>query len=329
MKIAVIGSGSWGTAMAILLAKKDYDIYLWAWQQEETDRLNLHRENREFLPGISLPQNIVCSHDMEFCVKDADLIITAVPSIATRSTAKQLGAVVAEGQKILNISKGLEEETLLRLSQVYKSEIPQAIVSVMSGPSHAEEVSKGLPTTNVVASDKLETSEWIQEVIMNEVFRIYTSDDITGVELGGALKNVIAIAAGACDGMGLGDNTKAMLITRGLAEMQRLGVALGADERTFSGLAGIGDLVVTCTSRHSRNNRFGNLVGKGVSCQEALEQVGTGEGYYATLMAYELSLKTGVELPIISECYGILYEGKPVANVVNNLMTRPKHAEIL
>ena len=224
MKIAVIGSGSWGTAMAILLAKKGYDINLWSWQQEETDRLNLHRENREFLPGIPFPENIVCSHDMGACVQDADLIITAVPSIATRTTAKQLGTVVKEGQKILNISKGLEEGTLFRLSQVYKQEIPQATVSVMSGPSHAEEVSRDLPTTNVVASENPETANWIQEVIMNDVFRIYTSDDITGVELGGALKNVIALCAGICDGLGYGDNTKAALMTRGIAEIKRLGV---------------------------------------------------------------------------------------------------------
>lgn len=328
MKIAVIGSGSWGTAMAILLAGKKYDIYLWSWQQEETDRLNLYRENKEFLPGVQLPDNIVCSHDMGFCVKDADIIITAVPSIATRTTARQLGKFVAEGQKILNISKGLEEETLLRLSEVYKSEIPQASVSVMSGPSHAEEVSRGLPTTNVVASDDIETSKWIQSVIMNDVFRIYTSDDIVGVELGGALKNVIALCAGISDGLGFGDNTKAALMTRGLAEIKRLGVALGAKSETFSGLSGMGDLIVTCTSMHSRNRRAGILIGQGKTLEETLKEVHmVVEGVNTASAAYKLAQKMNVTMPITEEACNILYNNKLARDAVYSLMTREGKAE--
>ncbi len=218
MKIAIIGSGSWGTANAVMLAKRGFDIYLWSWIQEETDRLNRDRENKEFLPDIKFPDNITCTHDMALCTKDADLIITAAPSPATRTTAKQLSPHVAEGQKVINISKGLEEGTLLRLSQVYKEEIPQANISVMSGPSHAEEVSRGLPTTNVVASEDFETARFIQDIMMSDMFRIYTSSDVIGVELGGALKNVVALCAGTSDGLGYGDNTKAALMTRGIHE---------------------------------------------------------------------------------------------------------------
>lgn len=328
MKIAVIGSGSWGTAMAVLLAKKDYNIYLWSWQQEETDRLNKDRENKEFLPGINLPENITCSHDMKQCVDGADLIITAVPSIATRTTAKQLGEVVSEGQRMLNISKGIEDGTLLRLSEVYKEEVPQAIVSVMSGPSHAEEVSKGLPTTNVIASDDMKISESIQDIIMSEEFRVYTSDDIAGVELGGALKNVIALCAGISDGLGYGDNTKAALMTRGMAEIKRLGIALGAKAETFSGLSGMGDLIVTCTSMHSRNRRAGILIGKGKSLDETLKEVHmVVEGVNTARAAFELAKKMNVTMPIVEEACNILYNNKSPREAVYSLMTRDKKAE--
>lgn len=328
MKIAVIGSGSWGTAMAVHLAKKDYDVYLWSWQQEETDRLNLHRENREFLPGVAFSDNIICSHDMQLCVQDADLIITAVPSIATRTTAHQLGKVVSAGQKLLNISKGLEDKSLMRLSEVYMQEVPQASVSVMSGPSHAEEVSRGLPTTNVVASADDKTSKQIQEIVMSEVFRIYTSDDITGVELGGALKNVIALCAGISDGLGYGDNTKAALMTRGLAEIKRLGVALGAKRETFAGLSGVGDLIVTCTSMHSRNRRAGILIGKGNSLEETLKEVHmVVEGVNTAAAALELANKMNVIMPITEEACNILFNGKSPQEAVYTLMTRDKKAE--
>ena len=328
MKIAVIGSGSWGTAMAVHLAKKSYEVYLWSWQQEETDRLNLHRENKEFLPGIAFTDNIICSHDMALCVQGADLIITAVPSIATRTTANALGKVVSKGQKLLNISKGIEDKSLMRLSEVYMQEVPQASVSVMSGPSHAEEVSRGLPTTNVVASADEQTSKEIQEIIMSDVFRIYTSDDIIGVELGGALKNIIALCAGISDGLGFGDNTKAALMTRGLAEMKRLGVALGAKSDTFAGLSGVGDLIVTCTSMHSRNRRAGILIGEGKSLEETLKEVHmVVEGVNTASAAFDLANKMNVTMPITEEACNILFKNKSPREAVHSLMTRDKKAE--
>lgn len=328
MKVAVIGSGGWGTAIAILLAKKGNNVYLWSWIQEETDRLNRDRENKEFLPGVKFPENITCTHDMGECVREAELIITAAPSPATRTTAKQLSPHVADGQKLINISKGLEEGTLLRLSEVYKQEIPQADVSVMSGPSHAEEVSRGLPTTNVVASENIETAKFIQDVFMCDMFRVYTSTDIAGVELGGALKNVIALCAGISDGLGYGDNTKAALMTRGLAEIARLGVAMGARQETFMGLSGVGDLIVTCTSMHSRNRRAGILLGEGKTLQETLDTVHmVVEGVNTATAAYEMAKKYNVEMPIVEEAYNILYNGANAREAVLRLMTREKREE--
>ena len=328
MKIAVIGSGSWGCAAAILLAKKGYDVYLWSWQQEETDRLDRDRENTLVLPGKKFPDNITCSHDMELCSKDADLIVTVVPSPATRTTAKQLAPFVKEGQVLVNLSKGLEDETLLRLSQVYSEEIPQATVAVMSGPSHAEEVSEFMPTTNVVASSNINVCRYIQNIFMTDNFRVYTGSDIIGTELGGALKNVIALCAGICDGVGYGDNTRAALMTRGLAEMIRLGVAMGADAETFSGLSGIGDLIVTCTSMHSRNHRAGILLGKGYTLEETLDEVKmVVEGVNTIRAAYNLSKKYDVSMPITAESYKILFEKKDPKQAVIDLMTRSKTSE--
>ncbi len=328
MKISVIGSGSWGTAVAVLLANKGYDVYLWSWQQEETDRLNSDRENKRYLPEIKFPENIICSHDMGACVNGAELIVTAVPSPATRTVAKQLSKVVADGQKIVNISKGLEEGSLLRLSEVYSEEIPQARFAAMSGPSHAEEVSRRLPTMNVVASDDIELAREVQNIFMDEVFRVYTDTDVVGVELGGSLKNVIALCAGICDGLGYGDNTKAALITRGLAEISRLGVAMGAEEKTFMGLSGIGDLIVTCTSMHSRNRRAGILLGKGKSLQETLDEVQmVVEGVNTAKAAYQLSKKFNVEMPIVEEANNILYNGSNPREAVIRLMTREKREE--
>lgn len=328
MKIAVIGSGGWGTAISILLANKGNSVYLWSWIQEETDRLNRDRENKEFLPGVKFPENITCSHDMGECVNGAELIITAAPSPATRATAKQLSAHVAKGQKLINISKGLEEKTLMRLSEVYKEEIPQAEVSVMSGPSHAEEVSRGLPTTNVVASENIETAAFIQDIFMDDMFRVYTSTDVAGVELGGALKNVIALCAGISDGLGYGDNTKAALMTRGLAEIARLGVAMGAKQETFMGLSGVGDLIVTCTSMHSRNRRAGILLGEGRTLQETLDTVHmVVEGVNTAKAAYKMAEKYGVSMPIVEEANNILYNGANAREAVLRLMTREKREE--
>lgn len=328
MKIAVIGSGSWGTAMAVMLASRGHDIFLWSWIQEETDRLARDRENKEFLPNIKFPDTIYCTHNMRECTENAELIITAAPSPATRTTAKQLAPFVSEGQKIVNISKGLEEGTLLRLSEVYAEEIPQAVISVMSGPSHAEEVSRGLPTTNVVASDSIETAKTIQDIFMGDMFRVYTSTDIAGVELGGALKNVIALCAGISDGLGYGDNTKAALMTRGLAEIARLGTAMGAKQETFMGLSGVGDLIVTCTSMHSRNRRAGILLGEGKTLQETLDAVHmVVEGVNTATAAYELAEKYNVTMPIVTEAYNILFNGTNAREAVLNLMTREKREE--
>lgn len=328
MKIAVIGSGSWGCAIAILLANKGNTVYLWSWQQSETDRLSADRENKEVLPGAHFPDNIVCTHDMGNCTDGAALVVTVAPSPATRSTARELSGHIADGQILMNLSKGLEESTLMRLSQVYAQEIPQAKIAVMSGPSHAEEVSQGLPTTNVIASDDPKTAEFIQNIFMDRVFRVYTGDDVTGVELGGALKNVIALCSGISDGMGYGDNTRAALMTRGIAEIKRLGVAMGAKPETFAGLSGIGDLIVTCTSVHSRNHRAGILLGQGKSLDEALAEVHmVVEGVNTARAAYKLSKKYGVSMPITEEAYKVLFEGKNPHDAVNDLMTRSKSQE--
>lgn len=328
MKIAVIGSGSWGTAATAMLAGYSHKVYLWSWQQAESDKLNLYRENRDFLPGIMLSGNIVCTHDMALAVENAELIVTVAPSPATSATAKQLSPLVKHGQGIVNLSKGLEEGTLLRLSEVYAKEIPQAKIAVMSGPSHAEEVSRGLPTTNVVASDDENFAKFVQDVFMNENFRVYTGSDMIGVELGGALKNVIALCAGISDGLGYGDNTKAALMTRGIAEITRLGVKMGANKDTFSGLSGIGDLIVTCTSMHSRNRRAGILLGQGKSLQETLAEIKmVVEGVNTAKAALELSRKYDVSMPIVFEANEILYNNKDARKAVYSLMTRDKTYE--
>ncbi len=328
MKIAVIGSGSWGTANAVMLAERGYNVFLWSWIQEETDRLCRDRENREFLPGIPFPENITCTHDETLCVDGADLIITAAPSPATRTTAKLLAPHVKAGQRMVNISKGLEEGSLMRLSEVYAEEIPQADISVMSGPSHAEEVSRRLPTTNVIASKSIETAKYIQDIMMSDMFRIYTSDDIIGVEMGGALKNIVALCAGVSDGLGYGDNTKAALMTRGLAEIARLGTAMGANRETFMGLSGLGDLIVTCTSMHSRNRRAGILLGQGKTLGETLKEVHmVVEGVNTAKAAYELAKLYSVEMPIVEEAYDVLFNGASARDSVLKLMTREKRGE--
>ena len=326
MKIAVIGSGSWGTAMALHMASSGNQVYMWSWIQEETDRLNRDRENKEFLPGISFPDNVICTHNMQECIEGAEVVITAVPSPATRTTAKEMSQYVTDGQKLVNISKGLEGE--LRLSQVYKSEIPQAEISVLSGPSHAEEVSRGIPTTVVVASDNEETAKYLQAIFSTDTFRVYTSYDVIGVELGGALKNVIALCAGISDGLGYGDNTKAALITRGISELSRLGVAMGAKASTFAGLSGLGDLIVTGTSTLSRNHTAGELLGKGMKLDEVLKSVHmVVEGVNTATAAYELGKKYGVETPIIEQAYNVLYKNADPKDAVNTLMTRKHKSE--
>lgn len=301
------------------------EVTLWSPFEEEVTMLREKRGNERLLSGVTLPEGINITSDIS-CVSGSEITIIATPSTVVRSIAAQL-AQQRDFGIVVNVSKGLEKGSLLRLSQVISEEIPAARVVVLSGPSHAEEVARNIPTSIVSASESVVAAQVVQNVMSNDNLRIYTSDDLVGVELGGALKNVIAIAAGLCDGLGLGDNSKAALITRGLAEMSRLGICMGAKEYTFAGLTGIGDLVVTCTSRHSRNNRFGHKVGSGMPIRQALEEVGTVEGYYAAEMAHALAQKYKIEMPIIDECYAVMYENKDVKAVVNDLMRRPKRSE--
>lgn len=324
-KITVLGSGGWGTALAISAFNCGHNVTLWSPFEDEVAQLNKNRENVKLLPGIKIPDDIEITTDI---TKSENSLITVIacPSVAVRSVAKQLSAVNNHGI-VVNVAKGFEKGSLKRLSQVISEELPNDKIAVLSGPSHAEEVARKIPTSLVATSKSFTAASIVQDVLSSEFLRIYTANDLIGVELGGALKNVIAVCAGVSDGLGLGDNTKAALITRGLAEMANLGVCMGADERTFMGLTGIGDLVVTCTSKHSRNNRFGNKVGSGIPIEQALAEVGTVEGYYATLMAYQLGQNYGVELPIINVCYKVLYENYNAESAVKELMLRPKRKE--
>ncbi len=326
--VAVIGSGGWGTAISTLLVRCGYKVNLWSYFKEEADRLSKDRENKAFLPGVMLDEDISFTSDMEEAVKDVEFIVMVPPSKAVRSVAETLRPFVPKGMVIVNASKGLDQDTLKRLSVTIKEIIPQAEVAVMSGPSHAEEVARGIPTTNVVAARTLEVAEFVQDAMMCDSFRIYTSLDMAGVELGGALKNCIALCAGMLDGLGLGDNTKAALMTRGMSEIARLGVACGADVATFSGLSGMGDLIVTCTSMHSRNRRAGILIGQGVSPEEAMKQVNmVVEGVHTTKAAYQLAKRMNVEMPIVERAYAVLFEGESPKTAVELLMGRNKKHE--
>lgn len=326
-KISIIGSGGWGTANAILLANSGHDVLLWSYLKEESDNLEKYRENKPFLPGVQIPPNVKFTSDISQCAK-AELIVVASPSHAVRAVAKSLSSHVENGQLILNISKGFDENGHQRLSEVISAEIPGAVVASMSGPSHAEEVALGMPTTNVVACNDIKTAEYIQDLYMTPRFRVYTSDDIIGLEIGGALKNIIALAAGICDGVGFGDNTKAALMTRGLVEITRLGVRLGAKAETFSGLTGVGDLIVTCTSMHSRNRRAGILIGKGMTADEAEKEIKmTVEGIRACYSAYELSKKHDVEMPIVSAIYKVLKGDITAMEATELLMGRTRKNE--
>lgn len=325
VKVTVLGSGGWGMALALCAYKNGCKVTLWSPFEEEVKLLNEKRTNEKLLKGIILPEEIIITTDMS-AVEGDTLTVIATPSTAVRSVAQKLKNYSDFGI-IVNVSKGLEKNSLNRLSQVISEEIPESPLVVLSGPSHAEEVARNVPTSLVAASKSLAAAQVVQNILSSESLRVYTSSDVTGVELGGALKNVIAIAAGICDGLELGDNTKAALITRGLAEMCRLGACMGAVGNTFSGLTGLGDLIVTCVSKHSRNNRFGYKVGRGISVQTALEEVGTVEGYYATEMAYNLAKNYNIEMPIIAECYAILYENKDVKTALYDLMSRPGRSE--
>lgn len=329
-KISVIGAGSWGTALAWLLANNGHRVTLWSYREEQALNLQRERENTSKLPGVRLQDDMIITADLETAVEGQDVLVIAVPSPAIRSTAQKAAPYVKEGQLIVNVAKGVEAATLLTMSQIIEREIPQAEVAVLSGPSHAEEVGRGLPTTCVIGAKSKESAEYLQEIFMSSVFRVYTSPDILGIELGAALKNVIALAAGVADGMGYGDNTKAALITRGIAEISRLGIAMGAKAATFFGLSGIGDLIVTCASVHSRNRKAGYLMGKGYTMQEAMDEVKmVVEGVHSAKAALSLSEKYQVEMPIIVEVNKVLFENKKAADAVNELMLRMKKDEIV
>lgn len=324
MQIAVVGSGGWGTALAKLLTENGHEVTLWSFLKEESEQLQKTREN-PLLKGVKLP-------DMAFtcdpaCVAGKKVVVMASPSFAARSTSELVKPYLDQDAVLVSVAKGIEAGTSKRLSEII-GEVTGRTVAVLCGPSHAEEVGRGIPTGCVAACPDIRLAEMLQDIFMNENFRVYSSTDVVGVELGAALKNVIALCAGICDGMGFGDNTKALLMTRGLTEMARLGMAMGSRHDTFAGLAGVGDLIVTCTSMHSRNRRAGILIGQGKDPQAAMQEVGAVvEGYYAAKSAYELSQKMGVEMPIAAEAYAILYEGKDAREAVRSLMTRSKRHE--
>lgn len=326
MKISVIGSGGWGTAVANLLAENGHAVTLWSWQQAESDALKKHRENKPFLPGIPLSENLHFTAELAETAP-AELIVMATPSKALESTARALAPLVASSIPIVNLTKGLSD-SLERFSQILQRCFPKNPIVILSGPSHAEEVARKIPTTVVAASDDESAARLVQDTFMTPYFRIYSSQDTAGVELGAALKNVIALCAGIMDGLGFGDNTKAALMTRGLAEMTRLGTAMGASAATFAGLSGIGDLIVTCTSMHSRNRRAGILIGQGKTLAEALEEVHmVVEGVYAAESAYKLAQKYHVDMPIVSAAYRVLFENASPREEAMALMQREQKKE--
>lgn len=332
MRITVLGAGSWGTTLAILLAHKAHSVTLWSYREQYTEDILTKRENPSFLPGIAVPQSIVPTSDLITSVENAEMIVAAVPSQFVRSVMVRLKHLPFDKITVVNVAKGVENGTLMTMSEMLHNTIPHLptqSIATLSGPSHAEEVCRQIPTTIVAASTDLATAKLVQSTFMTPHFRVYVSNDLRGVELGGSLKNVIAIAAGVIDGADLGDNTKAAVMTRGIAEITRVGVALGAHARTFAGLSGIGDLMVTCMSRHSRNRFVGVEIGRGRKLPDILaEMVMVAEGVETTKSARELAKKTGVESPIVNEVYKMLFEGKDPHNACYDLMTRDPKGEV-
>ena len=325
MKIAVVGSGAWGTALAIRLHKNGHDVTIWTFEKELIEEMNTTRRNPR-LPGAVLPEGMKISPDYS-CVTGCPLVVMASPSFPIRSVCRGIAPYLDENAVVVSVTKGIENGTLLRMSQVVEEETKRNVV-VLTGPSHAEEVALDVPTGCLAACENKDLAEFVQDAFMSDTFRIYTSPDPVGAELGAALKNVIALCAGVTDGLGCGDNTKAMLMTRGLTEMARLGVSLGAQKDTFAGLSGVGDLIVTCTSMHSRNRRAGILIGQGKSVDEAMKEVGAVvEGYYAAKSAWALCQKQGIDMPIVHAAYEVLYEGASARGAVHNLLIRQRKAE--
>lgn len=329
-KVGIIGAGSWGTALAKNLANNGHQITIWSIMEDEITMLKEHKEQLDKLPGVKLSETTEFTCNMEETIVGKDLLVLAVPSIFTRSTAKSMAPYVSEGQIIVCVAKGIEDDTLMTLTEVVEEEIPAADVCVLCGPSHAEEVGAGLPTTVVAGAKTRKVAELVQDTFMNEAFRVYTSPDVLGMELGGSLKNVIALAAGMADGLGYGDNTKAALITRGISEITRLAVAMGAKQETLNGLTGIGDLIVTCQSEHSRNRKAGMLMGQGMTMDEATREVKmVVEGVYSAKAALALAKKYYVTMPIIEQVNLVLFENKSAKDAVTDLMLRDKRAEYL
>lgn len=327
-RIGILGAGSWGTALAILLHDNGHDVTVWSIHEEEVETLNTTRRHERKLPGVEIPEGIVFTTDMKETMSDKDVCVLAVPSPFIRSTCQKMKQYVRAGQIIVNVAKGIEENTLYTLTDIMEEELPYADACVLSGPSHAEEVSRRLPTTCVVSSRTRKTAEYLRSVFVSPVFRVYISPDMLGIELGGALKNVIALAAGTADGLGYGDNTKAALITRGIAEIARLGIKMGGKPETFYGLTGIGDLIVTCASMHSRNRKAGYLMGQGYTMEEAMKEVQmVVEGVYSAKAALELSRKYQVEMPIVEQVNKVLFENKNAEEAVKELMLRDKKIE--
>ena len=331
VKISVIGSGGWGIALAILLHKNGHNLTIWSFDKKEAEELKINRQNKTKLPNILLPEDIKVTDNLKEAVDNKDILVLAVPSKAIRSVSKSLKDIIKDNQIIVNVAKGLEEDTLKTMTDIIEEELkeknPQ--VAVLSGPSHAEEVSKGIPTTCVVSAHNKELTLYLQNIFMNPSFRVYTSPDMIGVEIGGALKNVIALAAGIADGLNYGDNTKAALITRGIKEISSLGVAMGGEQSTFYGLTGLGDLIVTCASMHSRNRRAGILLGQGKTLDEAIKEVNmVVEGVYSAKSALMAAKKYNIEIPIIEQVNAVLFENKNAAEAVNELMIRDKKLEI-
>lgn len=327
-KVGVLGAGSWGTALSVLLHDNGNQVTIWSIDPAEVEMLDKKREHESKLPGVKLEKEIQITSDLPRAVEGMDFLVLAVPSPYTRATAKKMCPYVADGQIIVDVAKGIEENTLMTLSMQIEEEIPQADVAVLSGPSHAEEVGRKLPTTCVIGAKTRSTAEYLQKAFISKVFRVYTSPDILGIELGGSLKNVIALAAGIADGLGYGDNTKAALITRGIAEIARLGVRMGGKLETFTGLTGIGDLIVTCASVHSRNRKAGYLIGQGRTMQEAMDEVNmVVEGVYSAKAARKLAEKYHISMPIVEQVNAVLFEGKSAAQAVDELMLRELKSE--
>ena len=327
-KIGMLGAGSWGTALTYELSQKGHTITVWSIAQDEVDMLNTEHEQKVKLPGVKLPAEVQATTDLQKAIDGMDLLVLAVPSPFTRSTAHSMKPYVAENQLIVSVAKGIEEDSLMTLTQIIEQEIPQCRTAVLCGPTHAEEVGKGMPTAIVAGAKSREDVLYVQDIFMSEVFRVYTSPDVLGMQVGAALKNVVALAAGIADGLGYGDNTKAALITRGIAEIARLGLAMGGRVESFTGLTGIGDLIVTCASMHSRNRRAGILIGQGKTPDEAMKEVQqVVEGVFSARAAHQLAEKYHVETPIIDQVCLVLEEGKNPADAVRELMLRDKKIE--